>query len=719
MPRTSSPQPRRTAHAWRRGAVAVSILLIAGTMVTFATNASAAQACGSSAGYSICLNAPDGVLTGDQTISVTVSGSTAGITELKFSWGASSTNSNHLFSDFEAPYTFVWRTDRYLDAIQWLNVRVERQTNTLGAPVALQVRIENGNDASVPQNPTDWPDVFQPRPYSGDPVVAAVGDAGDGTARDQVAAATVASSEASVLLYLGDIYERGTAAEWDYNYGRSALEPGGGRRWGAMTPWTRPTLGNHEGFNIPVWRDYWHGIPLWESFVFGGVRFLNLNSECTRVGGCGTNSAQYRFIQDVLANNAHACVVAYWHKPVLSAVQDTPAMSAIWALLADNGVDLVLNGHTHTMQRYHPMNANLQVGRPDSHMVQLISGAGTHHLTSTVDTDPRNAWQVTRVAGAAYLTLLGGGSGDATAIQWHFRNQNGVPLAGSESSVSCGTDVEPPTVPGTPSGASNAPGSIDLTWTASSDDQASTLSYRVFRDGGSTPIGSVSSASTTTVSFTDTGLESGSTHTYEVEASDGVNTSARSDPSDPITVMAGPPPVLQDGFDAGLGAWTSVTNLSLDQSSSPPGGSPPSVRGSVTAARAYAQRILPSTYPSACLTAAVNVASSPDSVALLKLRTAGGSSIGRVFIDAARRLKVRGDVSGAVFTSSATLPSGWSTLGLCGTIGTSGSWTLSLNGTELGTWTTNNGTTPIGRVQIGDDLAKTVTFNVDDVVVTA
>jgi len=718
MSQTVTRATRIDAHK-RVAAAALATLLGAAVFIVAPISARAAQACGSSAGYSLCLSAPDGVLSGDETISVTVSGSTSGITELKFSWGSGSTNSNHLFSDFEAPYTFVWRTDRYLDATQWLNVRVERNSDTLGTPVALQLTVENGNDTSVPQNPADWPSVFQPRPYAGDPVVAAVGDAGDGTARDRVVSASVAASQASVLLYLGDLYERGTAAEFDFNYGRSSLEPGGGWHWGAMASWTRPTLGNHEGFNIATWRDYWHGIPDWETFVFGGVRFLNLNSECTRIGGCGTNSAQYRFVQEVLASNTHACVVAYWHKPVLSAVSDTTAMNPIWALLADNGGDLVLNGHTHTMQRFHPMNANLQTGRPDSHMVELISGAGTHHLTPTVDTDPRSAWQVNRVAGVAYLTLAGGGSGNATAIQWHFRNQNGALISGSESSVSCGTDGVPPTPPGKPSGSSNAPGTIDLTWAASTDDQATSLTYNVFRDGGTTPVGSVTSSSTATVAFTDTGLMGGSTHTYEVEASDGVNGSGRSAPSDPITVLAGPAPVFQDGFGSGLGAWINVNNLALDSVSFPPGSSPPSVRGSVASARAYAEHDMSASYPSLCLSAAVNVTSSTGSVALLKLRTAGGQSIGRVFIDSGRVLKVRGDISGSVFSSGVVLPTGWSTLGLCGTVGSTGTFTLALNGSPLGTWTTNNGTTQIGRIQIGDDLAKTWTVNYDDVIVTA
>ncbi len=703
---------RRLANGAAAGLVLVLVLIRPGV-------GEAAQQCGTSSGYSICLNAPSGTLSGDVSISVTVSGSSSGISHMDFAWGSTSSNTNSLLSDFQAPWGFVWRTDLYLDGNGWLNVRVTRGGGSPGAPVAMQLTLSNGNSSSVPAHPSDWNQIFQPRASSGDPVVVAVGDGGDGTTRSNALAAYIPQSEASLLLFLGDIYERGTPAEWDYNFGRSSLDPGGGTKWGSMITWTVPTLGNHEGFNIPVWRDYWHGRPNWDTFVYGGVRFLDLNSECTRIGGCGPGSAQYSFVQNTLASNTWPCVVAFWHKPVLSAVADTTAMDPIWALLADGGGDLVLNGHTHTMERYQPMNADLQVGQPDSHMVELVSGAGGHNLTPTMDTDPRNAWQVTKTTGAAYLTLVGGGSGVATALSWEFRDTNGNAIPGSSSSVSCGADMQPPTVPGTPTGESTSPGTIDLTWPASTDDLAVSITYHVYRDGGTTPVGAVTSSSTTTVSFTDTGLAPNSTHTYQVDASDGQNTSGLSDPSNPITVIGSPPPtiVFTDGFDAGLGQWTNVTNLATDSSMYPPQGSAPSVRAAVNGQRAFAYHDLGSPYTSLCLSSEVSLNSvGTSSVALMKLRTADNQSIGRVFVDASRALKVRGDISGAVFSPGVTLPNGWNAIQLCGTIGSSGTWALSLNGTVIGSWTTNNGSDPITRIQIGDETAKTIDVNFDDVV---
>ena len=90
-----------------------------------------------------------------------------------------------------------------------------------------------------------------------------------------------------------------------------------------------------------------------------------------------------------------------------------------------------------------------------------------------------------------------------------------------------------------------------------------------------------------------------------------------------------PPPgtVFEDGFDAGLAQWTSVTNLSVDPSSAPPTGSVPSVRASVTGSRAFAYHDLGSSYPALCMSEAVNLASISDASALLKMRTATNQSV--------------------------------------------------------------------------------------------
>jgi hypothetical protein len=168
----------------------------------------AASSCGTSNGVAICLNAPDGVLSGDVVISAATSGSLSGVTAVIFYWGSSSSTGTHLLQDFSAPFQFTWRTDQYVDATQFLVARVQKNTSTLGSPISMQLSISNGNVGSVPQNPSNWASLFQPRAFVGDPVIAAVGDGGDGTTMSDQTAASVLGSEASIALFLGDLYEK-------------------------------------------------------------------------------------------------------------------------------------------------------------------------------------------------------------------------------------------------------------------------------------------------------------------------------------------------------------------------------------------------------------------------------------------------------------------------------------------------------------------------------
>lgn len=700
--------------------------------ITVQSGGSPQQACGVSNGVSICLNAPSDTLTGDQLISVTVDGDPGFIYAMDFSWGPTADTHDNLLYDFEAPWEFVWKTDQYWDATKWLNVRVEVPAGTQGQPISLQLTTENGNDTGVPQNPNDWASLFSPRSGpAGDPQVVAIGDSADGGSRSDNLAASVAASDAEVLLYLGDMYERGTAAEWDYNYGRASFDdPGGGWKWGALAGWTQPTLGNHEAHHTDVYRNYWHGRPDWTTFVHGGVRYLNLNSECSQVGGCDEASAQYAFVEQTLAANSHACVVAMWHKPVLSAVQDNTAMRPIWSLLADNGGDLVLGGHTHDMEIYGPLDADLNAGQADSTMWQIVSGAGGHDLIDTLDTDPRNIWQKTKTTGALYMTNVGGDAGPATAIDFVFRDVNGATVfSGGEpgsGTIDCGEgggpgDTVPPTVPGQPSGSSDVPGEISLSWAASSDDQATSLTYFVYRDWDPNPVGSVTSSSTTTVDFTDTDLVGGATHTYQVAASDGTNLSFKSVASDPITVMSGggEPVVFADDFDAGnFAKWTWVAGVTIDNGNGADSG-PPSARAAATGNRHYLRAGLGGTYDSACAATSINLASGSGYISLIRLRTTTNVGIGRVYVNlTTNELWVRSDVAGTNQRTNTTLSRGtWHDLELCIDTGTAGVYDVSLDGVSILTWAANAGTNPIGMLQIGDSANKTYTANFDDVLV--
>jgi hypothetical protein len=416
--------------------VFVALALGAGLLST--QSALAAQSCGTSAGYNICLNAPDGPLSGEVTISADVTNPT-GVKHVTFRYAPSGTSSKSLLRDYEAPYSFIWPTTKYLDGSVTLSAQVTTSSTT-GTAVTLSVTLANGNTSRIQREPADWDSVFNPRPPAGsDPVTAAVGDAANGVQRSEAVEKSIAAANPNLFLYLGDVNETGTFAEFRTHYGlQSFNDPAGrGTLWGSLAGITQPTQGNHETGSNPPYKDYWHQRPPYTSFDFGGVHYLNLNSQCSSVGGCGTTSAQYAFAQNDLANTTESCVVAFWHKPATT----TAEMQPLWALVAQNGGDIVLVGHVHQMAEYKPLNAALQADQPDSHMVQLISAGGGFQLTNG-GADARRRWK-SLTDGAVYLTAVGGASGQATALDWEFRDVNGSSLRSGR--VGCGGGTTPPT----------------------------------------------------------------------------------------------------------------------------------------------------------------------------------------------------------------------------------------------------------------------------------
>ena len=229
----------------------------------------------------------------------------------------------------------------------------------------------------------------------------------------------------------------------------------------------------------------------------------------------------------------------------------------------------------------------------------------------------------------------------------------------------------------------------------------------------------MSSASTTTVGFTDIGLTPGSVHSYTVVAVDGWgNPSNPSDPSAPITVQSGSSAIFADDFSSGtLSGWTGTTRLTVDGSMG--GTAPPSVRAQVSAQSAWGYKLLGSTYPTICMSARINATSlGSAALVLFKLRTATNGPVARVSANASGQLLVRSDVAGTRRSSGVSVGSGWHLIELCGTVGTATTWILYRDGvTIVSSWSANTGTVPVGRVDIGDNSAKTFTVNWDDVVV--
>ena len=237
--------------------------------------------------------------------------------------------------------------------------------------------------------------------------VWAVGDGADSDSQDDALAGRIQGSGVDKFLYLGDVYETGTAQEYADYY-----EPGYGR----MKAITAPTPGNHEWGNRAQGYDPYWGPAFrqpngghYYSFDFAGFHFVSLNSEENSSG----DSAQVAWLRRDLARYPGTCTIAFWHRPRYSAGPqwNTTSMEAPWRTLSGHAV-VVLSGHAHNYQRHYPNRG----------LTQFVVGTGGHELSSPDGFDPRIAKSFGGVVGALRIRLVLG------ALTYAFIDDSGQVL---------------------------------------------------------------------------------------------------------------------------------------------------------------------------------------------------------------------------------------------------------------------------------------------------
>ena len=199
--------------------------------------------------------------------------------------------------------------------------------------------------------------------------VVAVGDIADCDGGKQMQVADLVQQMLpQAVLGLGDLaYPNGALADFTGCY-----EPSFGR----FRTITLPVPGNHE-YHTPhagAYYAFFCGAP-GESFhgyysaTLGAWHVVALNSVCGQdldvpseasedFGGCGPDSPQANWLRDDLDAHPTGCTLAFWHHPLRSSSEEgpSPVMKAIWGILADHHVDLVLNGHAHAYERFDPID---------------------------------------------------------------------------------------------------------------------------------------------------------------------------------------------------------------------------------------------------------------------------------------------------------------------------------------------------------------------------
>ena len=207
-------------------------------------------------------------------------------------------------------------------------------------------------------------------------VIWAIGDGADGGEESRTVAAMVGQRRVDRLLYLGDVYETGTASEFQANYDSA---------YHSLDGITAPTIGNHELPNVATGYDpYWAAVrgtppPAYYAFAASGWQLISLNSNTP------ASPDQLSWLNGQIDRTPRygTCRIAFMHHPRFSAGShgDDPALQGIFDELQGHA-SILLAGHDHDMQRMRPVDG----------ITQYVDGAGGRELYPVNGSDPRLAF---------------------------------------------------------------------------------------------------------------------------------------------------------------------------------------------------------------------------------------------------------------------------------------------------------------------------------------
>ena len=306
-----------------------------------------------------------------------------------------------------------------------------RSCSAFAAFVCGAIAVYACGGSSAPSGPTPVP---TPAPTPNFPVIIAAGDISCDSATPQLPCKSRETSDlimseralhpAVVVLPLGDLqYDSGTLAEFRKNYQTT---------WGRVNENSHPVTGNHEydTRNASGYYDYFASVGVavgarsegWYSYNVGDWHFLALNSNCEQVGGCGTGSAQYRWLQNDLLQSRQKCTVAYMHHPFQASGPNgnTPALLPFMRLLYLNETDIVLAGHEHSYERFVPITPDL-VPDPAKGLRFFVVGTGGRDLQAfTKALMPHSAIRTNQHFGTLRIVMK------EAAYDWAFVNTTGI-----------------------------------------------------------------------------------------------------------------------------------------------------------------------------------------------------------------------------------------------------------------------------------------------------
>jgi predicted phosphodiesterase len=242
-----------------------------------------------------------------------------------------------------------------------------------------------------------------------------------------VAEAIKKEKHIDALLLLGDIqYQKG---ELEYYY--SSLAPAWGNiRAGAVLA----VPGNHDWANGSI-DNYQTAMPsifptlvktsiekpyfTWDK---SGWKFIGLDSDCLKIGGCSEEEPQSAWLKQALKNDPKPCTLAFWHHPVFNSGQHrtdgtNQYMRPAWSILDRFGADLVLAGHEHAYERFAQQSLSPLEGEG---IRQIMVGTGGRNLYDFVE--PYETGHEVGVRDFGYLKL----KLRKNSYSWQFIDIHGV-----------------------------------------------------------------------------------------------------------------------------------------------------------------------------------------------------------------------------------------------------------------------------------------------------
>ena len=646
----------------------------------------------------VCITVPadNAVVSGNTTVTATasVTGTNPGVQKLLFYL-----DGQYLLTDYTSVYTFVLPTTKFVDGNRSLQVEAKMRDGLTSAQAAIHMTFNNGI-SQPPVNNNSYTVAPGSTPAAGRPfILAAAGDGASGEPRAGDVTNLISGWNPNMFLYLGDVYDDGTATEFQNWYGS------GTDFYSRFRAITNPTVGNHEysGTDAPGYFDYWNNVPHYYSYNVAGWHVISLDST-SQYNQTAPGTPQYDWlVQDLNASPA-ICTIVYFHHPVFNVGPEGYAtrMNDIWALMAQKGVDVVLTGHDHDYQRWVPLDGQ---GVPAAQgITQFVVGTGGHGIQDFIVPDNRMAIGFDtppNAFGALRMELNQNG----TAYQF-VNTQGSVLDSGSIKCSGASADTTAPNVPTNLTAVSDSSTHADLNWTSATDNVGVT-GYDIYRDGILlTTTGAVTS-------YSDDTVAGGITYQYQVRARDAAGNVSSSSNTASVTTAA---LLFSDDFESGnLSKWI-VTGLTINQQEVFQGLY--AARQTSTSAATWGYKQFGTAQNQLFYRARFKILSMASNVYILKFRTSTGTSLMGVYISRTGKLAVRNDAASTTTTSTTNVTTGtWHDLEARVQVNP-GQYEVWLDGVHIDALskTETLGNAPVGRIQLGDNSgARTYDVAMDNV----